>query len=94
MLVGRGRGGLTGGRGRRGKCGELGGGGRDLGGTGSEEGAGGLGLGSVGAGIRLILFDGNGSCNIVPKLGGYSSPTHQFITDKVATFFGGKNISA
>ena len=34
MLVGRGRGGLTGGRGRRGKCRELGGGGRDLGGRG------------------------------------------------------------
>ena len=69
---------------------ELPGGGRDLGGTGSEGGAGGLGLGSVRAGSRLILFDGDGSCNIVPKLGGYMSPTHQLITERVADFFGEK----
>ena len=61
-----------------------------MGGTGSEGGAGGLGLGAVGAGGRLILFDGDGSCNIVPKLGGYMSPTHQLITDGVAEFFGEK----
>ena len=90
MLVGRGRGGLTGGRGRRGKGRELGGGGRDVGGTGSEWEAGGLGLGSVRAGSRLILFDGDGSCNIVPKRGGYMSPTYQLVTDGVAEFFGEK----